>query len=303
MIIVLEGPDGAGKSTLAAEFVKRGFRLAYHDNPPEFGEDKFETYTKTILGAIKTGEDVVFDRFAPSEHVYGLVRRGETQIGIEQLRLINRLLYSRGALTIFCLPPLETVEANWRARLKDELVQDFSQLEKIYHAYGSLRSREYDQLNATAFNYTEQSLQSLFGFGVTKLAIRYLSLSLPAGVIGSPEARFLFVGEQSDEPRDLAFYSASSSRSAHFLNIAIWEAGYKEHEIAFTNALRFDGSTRNIRDIYDGRIVIALGNVAGKICSAQGVPYLAAPHPQFVRRFKSKNRKRYVEMLRMFRGE
>lgn len=299
MIIVLEGPDGAGKSTLAQEFVRRGFEYRYHDDPPKPGEDKFATYTKAILSVAPT-EDVVFDRFAPSEHVYGLVRRGETQIGIEQLRLINRLLYSRGAFTIFCLPPFATVEKNWRARLKDELVQDSGQLEKLYHAYDALRSSEYDRLHAIAYDYSVGP--SIFGFHATKLSIPLLPFYLPEGVIGHPSARFLFVGEQSSDVHDLAFYSYSSARSAHFLNLALWEAGFKEHELCFTNARYPDGGERDIKSIYDGRIVIALGDVAGRVCSHQGVPYLAAPHPQYVRRFKSKRREQYVAMLRMFRG-
>jgi len=297
MILLLEGPDGAGKSTLAAEFVKRGWRVAYHDDPPLPGEDKFEKYTNILL-SIKPGEDVILDRFAPSEYVYGDICHRGSQISVEKLRLINRLLFSKGALAIFCLPSFETTEANWAARRKDELVQSSDRLFLIWKMYETLFKFEFANLNAIIYDYTKgPSISMAFP---TKLPIHLLPRSLPEGVIGSPEAKFLFVGEQSAEARDLAFYS--DERSAGFLNSTLVEAGYAEWQLAFTNALTHDGKKRNLHDIYDGRIVIALGRIAQRTCLHQAVPFLPAPHPQFVRRFRSKRVKDYVRLLEMYHG-
>ena len=290
MIIVLEGPDGAGKSTLAAEFVRRGFRLAHHDVPPEPGEDKFERYIQLIEAV--GDENVIFDRFAPTEYVYShVLRPDQIQITVEHVRLINRLLYAKGCLTIFCLPPYETDEANWRARHADELVKNPDQMKLIYYAYGRLRSAEYSYLNAIAYDYTRDGEVATH---------RLLPLRLPRGVIGQPSARFLIVGERSTEKRDYAFLSLKNSSCAAYLNHALWEAGFEEHELAFTNAFTYEGYYRDLRKIYDGRIVIAFGNHAQYQCDEQGVPHLRMFHPQYWKRFQSSRRDEYVAELRKF---
>jgi len=290
MIVIVEGPDGAGKTTLMRTFKAWGWRYAYHDAPPVTGEDKFETYTAAIL-SVKPSEYVIFDRFHLSEHVYGQVVRGKTQIELEHVRILNRILYARGCLTIFCLPALRTIEKNWGDRLDVEYVKETEQLRAVVDLYRQLRS-EYLDLNAVTFNYEFDSPAAIPG-----LAPKIL----PEGMIGNPGGRFLLVGERSSDPRDLAFYS--SKRSAHFLNEALWEAGFQEHELTLTNALTYLKEERPLRQLYGGRTVIALGRVAQGVCLRQGVPFLPAPHPQFVKRFKSKQRARYVELLRAFRGD
>lgn len=76
-IIVLEGADGVGKSTLADEIVKQTKAAVIHAT---YNKDwDMETYHEDIIEAatiLSEYTDVVLDRWAPSEAVYGKVFRG-----------------------------------------------------------------------------------------------------------------------------------------------------------------------------------------------------------------------------------
>jgi hypothetical protein len=313
VIIICEGPDGAGKTTLANEFVKLGFEYV-HNGAPQPGEDLFETYTKQIL---RFGlQDVVFDRLHLGEIIYGTIVRGKSLLTIEQIRLLNRLIYSRGATTFFCLPKFDTVFANWSARHGQEYVRLPMHMRQIYDMYRSLL-QEYQGLNHQVIDYENY-------LGPNEWQTPRDTPFLNEGVIGNPKARYLFVGEKAGGPHDLAFYS--DQRSSHFLNECLWEAGYSESELAFTNAYTMNGQPRRlavltgalqnreykfgnlagpIRQAYrtfDGpQTVITLGELAHRRCEIEELEHFQAPHPQYIKRFKSRQRWRYVELLKSFR--
>ena len=296
MIIVIEGADDTGKTTLAQWFVKQGFAYQ-HTGKPEPGEDVFATYTKRLIEA--RGKDVVFDRLHVGEIVYGTIMRGNSGLSLEQLRLLNRLLFAEGGLIIFCLAPFERIQEHWQQRLDREYVQDAVKLRHINDAYGRLCRDEITPSNAIVYNFTENLGQAnAFAEGVLN---RNQSLC-PNGVIGSPTAQYIFIGEKSNGPYDVAFHS--DKRASNFLNTCLWDAGYLEPEMAFTNALMMNGQARDLRRIYEGwcsRKFIALGRVAQRVCLGQGVPHLPVEHPAYVKRFLGRRRKSYVGKLRNFR--
>lgn len=77
MIYILEGPDGVGKSTLAAAIADKTKGHVLHCSwKPGW---KMEEYFKTVMESAERldwYQDVVIDRWVPSEWVYGHVFRG-----------------------------------------------------------------------------------------------------------------------------------------------------------------------------------------------------------------------------------
>jgi hypothetical protein len=78
VIVVLEGPDGTGKSTLAKAIEAQLEGTIFHSGVRVRGD--VENYHGALMStAIDLGKnaniDVVFDRWAPSEEVYGSVYR------------------------------------------------------------------------------------------------------------------------------------------------------------------------------------------------------------------------------------
>jgi len=91
MIWVLEGPDGVGKSTLANEIAKQKDAHIIHCSFKKSWDIK-AYHSKIMQHAIalnKSGINVVLDRWAPSEQVYGDVFRGGPKYGV--ITLIKHL--------------------------------------------------------------------------------------------------------------------------------------------------------------------------------------------------------------------
>lgn len=94
---IIEGPDGAGKTTYSKVICEK-FGLEYHhEGPPPTGVDIFRHY----LRLLERPQPTCFDRLHLGELVYGPVLRGSSGVGFEQCRYL-----SSQALVTVCLPPM-----------------------------------------------------------------------------------------------------------------------------------------------------------------------------------------------------
>lgn len=118
-MIIVEGPDGAGKTTLVRE-LSREFGLKIHpkgervdgpDGPPK--QDERERVWEPI-GQMVTGNSPVeiYDRLFFSELVYGPIWRGETKLTPDEERMVQQTLKVFKVPVIFCLPPVEVCADN-----------------------------------------------------------------------------------------------------------------------------------------------------------------------------------------------
>lgn len=297
MIVVLEGADFTGKTTLAKELERLGFRYV-HNGPPK-SEDMFEEYTRQ-LESIKPGEDVVFDRLHLGELVYGPVMRNGSWLTWPQARLLNRLLFAKGGILVYCSAPPGDIINGWVRRRLSEYVDEEQKIHRVIKNYTDLWLRELRE-SPSVRRYHRQEWEGRANNFAESLVYYRVRRDLTAmGATGEPKARFLVVGEAPGGERDLAFYS--DRNSSGFLNERLWEAGYKEKELLFINARDKRGRTRDLRPIYQAMMpVIALGKVAQATCRAQNIPFMAAPHPQYVKRFKKGQYEKYTELLRSFK--
>lgn len=289
MIIILEGPDGSGKTTLAKQLVESGFKY-HHEGPPR-NPDMLFVYGSKLKEIYDAGGNWVLDRFHLGENVYGPLVRGKSLLGGEEgLRVMNRLIRAVGATVVICLPDYETCRENWRANHKLEYLKDEEKYRKVWQAYFTfVLSGEYK-----LFNYRINTIQQL----VANLDFPNV-VPFRGKLIGNPRAKFLFVGEKSNwKTLDLPFFSQAGSSS--YLNNALWDAGYQEHEMAFVNALdlnRRPNPTLVAAKLYFPAI-IACGEVAAKYCPH----HVKIAHPAYWKRFHSKSREVYVEQLRDIRN-
>lgn len=100
MIIVLEGPDCAGKSTLATNLVGQGGRIVANGRPPEVGR-LFDHYAKQISTAADHFDALtVFDRLHVGELIYGPLFRGGAALDVAQIALLERQLDEARAVKI-----------------------------------------------------------------------------------------------------------------------------------------------------------------------------------------------------------
>lgn len=135
-IFVLEGPDGAGKSTLA-DSIDLDIRLVdpqsivarMHFGAPK--EHPFVEYMRhltawldNVSGLPREHRYLIIDRFHLGENVYGTALRDNPIMTYSQLKAIDDLLDHLGAVKIFVDAPNEELERRLLVRGDDIFTED-----------------------------------------------------------------------------------------------------------------------------------------------------------------------------------
>lgn len=153
-MIILEGPDGSGKTTL-------GRRLSELHGIPLIKRDKQDAYLWCMseLSCWSLSGLRIYDRFAlVSEYIYGPLRRGEKAVEFElgyrpTAEMMERFV--RDALIIYCRPPANVIIQN---------VMETSQPTDILSITRSAIAA-YDEwfthMNHVLFDYTSDTPESL----------------------------------------------------------------------------------------------------------------------------------------------
>jgi thymidylate kinase len=143
MIILLEGPDGAGKSTLRNELIRvhaeegRGGSAIWNRGPFTAEHSPWAEYAFDLLQLTPNPDWlVVMDRWHLGELVYGPLLRGASRLSLAQARWLDSLLRDRGALYVHLYAPSPTLMKRLAER-GDDLI-DPHLLPKINNAYCGL---------------------------------------------------------------------------------------------------------------------------------------------------------------------
>ena len=141
-MIVIEGPDGAGKTTLIKELVGE-----YRFKVGERGtKDRDLLYTVTVpdtmrairkmLAARQGGWDpVIWDRLYYSDLVYAPIQGREVAFSREERRFVEFTLRELQVPVILCLPPWDIVQRNVLDENRHEMPKVKQNIDRIYRAY------------------------------------------------------------------------------------------------------------------------------------------------------------------------
>lgn len=293
-IIILEGCDGSGKSTLATWLAaQHGYQIKHFGIP---GQDPFKEYVSALWEAHQADKPTVFDRLHLGELIYGPVMRGRSKLGSQGKLLIDRIINGVGAQVVLCLPTWDRCRRSWEVRQDREYLPDLLKLQDVYNRYLQLMFEP----NILLYHDWDH----MRGFAVHLANAE--APRCPNGVIGSPIAKYLIVGDRANQQVvDWPFLSLQGCTP--FLNDCLREAGYQEHELAFANSRYLDGSKVNLDEIVAltkiEKIIPLGGNALNEVIDQglhlHSVPLL--PHPQYVKRFQSKRRKEYIRDLKRAR--
>lgn len=128
MILILEGPDGSGKTTLAEQLQRQtGYQLL-HRTQPKNEEDKKRMMDEYVQ-VLKAGKNVIMDRAWYSELVYGPVMRDTSVLTYPQMYELEKLAAKNGAIVIYCTAPEATL---WKRCMRRG--EDYITNRETFHA-------------------------------------------------------------------------------------------------------------------------------------------------------------------------
>jgi hypothetical protein len=293
-LIILEGPDGAGKTTLAQQLVHEfNAKLIRHDAQPERAE-MFPYFINSLREAAKHDGRVIFDRCWLSEPIYGAVlRNGGDRVGINR-RALDRVALGIGAVVIRCLPALDTVLENFNKNRHEQLPQKDEQMKAIYERYEHSRWVQYVG-RQYAYTYTRPG-----ALGDLRDWLGACEFSNHGPGIGNwSRGCTLLIGDTpgSLDPyrtRNLNWPFASNQGCSPWLSTQLEKFGHHEGRLYWINARRVYDRGRMgperadfIASLSPER-VIALGDVARRWCIDHSVGHHHVSHPQYWKRFQAK---------------
>lgn len=141
-MIVIEGLDGVGKTTLVDYFVNMGMRK-YHFDYDAKNIDLFTKYMKVLNDETDT---LVFDRSFISEMVYGPILRDNCKLSLDQYTSLLQEYKKHGTVIIYLTCPKDI--------LLSRRVDDLKDYEIIDKYYASLNSK-YDEIMEYSKDYID----------------------------------------------------------------------------------------------------------------------------------------------------
>jgi hypothetical protein len=291
-VVVLEGPDGGGKTTLARAICERtGARYVHHGPYPGVGARALPRfYLDAIAPALVGDADIVVDRSWLSELAYGPVYRGRSRIDALDLRMLDRVLARCRTTVVRCLPPVEACLAAFRARSETEYLPTEGLVRKVYDRYVSALG-SWTALPVVTFDYTR-------GDGATRVdALWSSNATAPwrTATIGSGwcDAPVVVVDETVGNHKSVdpwlryPFVSFADAGCSRWLARELETAGIPESALRWVNAN--DPGIESVFGRTPVRVVLALGQVAAQrvVGVYGGVPWVV-DHPQYLKRFQRK---------------
>lgn len=137
-MIIVEGPDGAGKTTLIKQ-LQAEFNIEVAPRVVTKNAEAMVDLKAWVEKNLTDGfQYQIFDRHRLiSEFIYGPLLRKEQEPGFSDLTWaymsLNRLYNEVSPVIIYCLPPLETVRANIMADHENAVVANH--VDAMYTAY------------------------------------------------------------------------------------------------------------------------------------------------------------------------
>jgi hypothetical protein len=302
-VIILEGPDGGGKTTLARHLNEKYGYVTMKTSQPKDGEDLFTSYTTSLLQATGSWRPIVFDRHYLGEPVYGPIMRDADLLGTRGRRLLERLIVSRGVHLVLCLPTWEKLLQAWKDKNGDDYLRNEDQLAKINTAY----HRQLEKIHMPVANVLGYRWSETDGPAEESRLMHALFepiWSCPSFMTGWPQANTLIVGEQVNlaaVPWDLPFHHLGGS--SEWLLDRLDDAQVHEVDLCWANALDRSGNFNKLELATTAfpslRRVVALGDVAANLCckTLPNVECVNLPHPQYWKRFKSRQVDEYTRLL------
>jgi thymidylate kinase len=281
-VVIVEGPDGSGKSSLAVELARSLSAMVVHHGPYKalVGAELARVYVDSMLPALMGERNVVLDRSWLSEPIYGRVYRNDSdRIGPTTRRMLDRLALRCGAVVVRCNTPLDVCIGTWEKRKAGEYLDTAAQLAEVHHGYKSMTT----DLPVKAYSYVDGLTWSVDALFMSTSAPHELSVRSA----GNLNAKVVLVGEgfgaikPVDHDYQWPFASFSEAGCSRWLTNLLDNDGISEADLLWVNA---DQPLDWLKAT--DKTVFALGGVASRVLDAADIDHTRFDHPQYHKRFQ-----------------
>jgi gluconate kinase len=318
MFIVIEGSDGSGKSSLTSaisrvikDMYKGADLVEFHKGKPEELSRKWVLNEWTLSIADKNWyqNHAVADRWHWGEVTYAPIKRPTTckdsygLLGASGWRWTELFMASRGIAQFWLYQPLEVIQRRVEARGDDfiRVTELEAILELYYHASNRVHSL------AGKLTPSPDSLEEIDDLAKSVVrdaqlvSARAAKLAQFPYYIGPPEPEVLLVGDRPGGkiPFTKMPFFPLEGNSGDFLLGSLPETFWRSCGII--NSSEYIGAS--FRELYEALKrprIIALGRLAEKALMHSGMyknEYNVMPHPQYVRRFHSRDKIEYGQAI------
>lgn len=161
-MIIVEGPDGAGKSTLIQD-LREEFGLPIGTRGTDDRDRLFEVTVPDTMRAIRVElmgpaqPAIIWDRLYFSDLIYAPVQGREVAFSRTERHIVEWFLKAAHIPVVFCYPPWEEVKKNVLDPDRHEMPAVKENIERIYHSYPFAMRRvpciPYDYTKSDSYDY------------------------------------------------------------------------------------------------------------------------------------------------------
>lgn len=304
MMIILEGTDCSGKSTLAGQLAtsaeldgKRVVKLAAGP-PAGDGDDAMTEYELALLSHLRgaaMGRDtlVIADRWHLGELIYGPMLRGTCRLSMAQFWHIELYLSALGALR--CVVGTDPVTLRTRYDRRGDALISYEQAVQAHLRFHDLAiDHHWERATSPA---SDTLVRDLLNLAASRCAgVQHLT-GFPL-YVGPPTPALLLVGDVPNAPGTYPAMLPRTYNSAHYLLDVLLAEGCRPEVHPYGLANANDGA--DVAALYRALgqpHVVGLGARAHATLDARSVPHAHLPHPQWQRRFRHHERAAYAHSL------
>ena len=267
-IVIFEGIDGAGKTTIARRYAKPtgSYYVAFKEYP-QLGAGYNRMYLEAMLPAFMGWEDIVFDRSWLSEWPYAdAYRNGHRRLTLHAQRVLERVALRCRTCVVLCNPGLDAVEESYKWRQQDEMLKNMDQVRQVYNAYlyphTALPIVGYDY---TAYPQEEGDIHLLSSI----MKSRAQPVKVQVSVVGTQRAALIVAGKYHHPVAECNLYTPipftdfNEAGQLGRLTSLLEEAHVGEHKIMWVDTSR--EHSLELLGEYPKSFVLALDENATKL--------------------------------------